>query len=86
MHNNAGFSLLLVKARFEQPVLYLQYMMNIYSWTALWGFLCVFCEPEGEMDELLSDDMNEGLTTTDLLSFTYQVAKGMDFLASKNVS
>ncbi|KAM6921684.1 platelet-derived growth factor receptor alpha [Xenentodon cancila] len=39
---------------------------------------------ECETDNLLSDDMNEGLTTTDLLSFTYQVAKGMDFLASKN--
>lgn len=38
------------------------------------------------MDDLLSDDMNEGLSTTDLLSFTYQVAKGMEFLASKNVS
>ena len=47
--------------------------------------LCVFSKPEGEMDDLLSDDMNEGLSTTDLLSFTYQVAKGMEFLASKNV-
>lgn len=48
--------------------------------------VCLFSEPESEMDTLLSDDTNEGLTTTDLLSFTYQVAKGMEFLASKNVS
>lgn len=37
------------------------------------------------MEIMLSDDVNEGLATTDLLSFTYQVAKGMEFLASKNV-
>ncbi|CAL8255198.1 unnamed protein product [Merluccius merluccius] len=39
---------------------------------------------DGEADNLLSEDGNEGLSTTDLLSFTYQVAKGMEFLASKN--
>uniref|UniRef100_A0A671NQ19 Platelet-derived growth factor receptor alpha n=1 Tax=Sinocyclocheilus anshuiensis TaxID=1608454 RepID=A0A671NQ19_9TELE len=37
-----------------------------------------------EVEKLLSDDTNEGLTTVDLLSFTYQVARGMEFLASKN--
>ncbi|KAL1022591.1 hypothetical protein UPYG_G00029640 [Umbra pygmaea] len=36
------------------------------------------------MDSLMSDDGNEGLSTTDLLSFTYQVARGMEFLSSKN--
>uniref|UniRef100_A0A8C2D8W9 Platelet-derived growth factor receptor alpha n=1 Tax=Cyprinus carpio TaxID=7962 RepID=A0A8C2D8W9_CYPCA len=39
---------------------------------------------EDEVENLLSDDTNEGLTTVDLLSFTYQVARGMEFLASKN--
>ncbi|KAI5090427.1 platelet-derived growth factor receptor alpha [Silurus meridionalis] len=38
---------------------------------------------ESEVEKLLSDD-SEGLTTMDLLSFTYQVARGMEFLASKN--
>uniref|UniRef100_A0A8C5SG11 receptor protein-tyrosine kinase n=1 Tax=Laticauda laticaudata TaxID=8630 RepID=A0A8C5SG11_LATLA len=33
---------------------------------------------------LLSDDNSEGLSLLDLLSFTYQVARGMEFLASKN--
>ncbi|CAL8271121.1 unnamed protein product, partial [Arctogadus glacialis] len=41
-------------------------------------------EFDGEMDNLLSEDGKDGLSTTDLLSFTYQVAKGMEFLASKN--
>lgn len=80
------FSLPLAKARLEQPVLYIQYMVNISWWTASWCFFSVcVSEPESEIDNLLSDDMTEGLTTTDLLSFTYQVAKGMEFLASKNV-
>ncbi|XP_061086315.1 platelet-derived growth factor receptor alpha isoform X2 [Conger conger] len=38
---------------------------------------------EGEGRGLL-DDVTEGLSTMDLLSFTFQVARGMDFLASKN--
>ncbi|CAO2639637.1 Platelet-derived growth factor receptor alpha [Lemmus lemmus] len=37
-----------------------------------------------EVKNLLSDDDSEGLTLLDLLSFTYQVARGMEFLASKN--
>ncbi|XP_075422632.1 platelet-derived growth factor receptor alpha [Ascaphus truei] len=37
-----------------------------------------------EVKNLLSDDGFEGLTLLDLLSFTYQVARGMEFLASKN--
>lgn len=41
---------------------------------------------DSEIKNLLSDDNSEGLTLLDLLSFTYQVARGMEFLASKNVS
>lgn len=41
---------------------------------------------ESEVKNLLSDDGSEGLSLLDLLSFTYQVARGMEFLASKNVS
>lgn len=39
---------------------------------------------DSEVKDLLSDDNSEGLTLLDLLSFTYQVARGMEFLASKN--
>lgn len=39
---------------------------------------------DSEVKNLLSDDNSEGLTLLDLLSFTYQVARGMEFLASKN--
>ncbi|KAM4808869.1 platelet-derived growth factor receptor alpha [Rhinophrynus dorsalis] len=41
-------------------------------------------KPMSEVKNLLSDDGCEGLTLLDLLSFTYQVARGMEFLASKN--
>lgn len=56
----------------------------IFTTSAFVLFCFVLLETEG--DNLLSDNMDEGLSTTDLLSFTYQVAKGMEFLASKNVS
>ncbi|XP_036409962.1 platelet-derived growth factor receptor alpha isoform X1 [Megalops cyprinoides] len=39
---------------------------------------------ESEVIGLMSDNGTDGLSTMDLLSFTYQVARGMDFLASKN--
>lgn len=45
-----------------------------------------FFPADSEVKNLLSDDNSEGLTLLDLLSFTYQVARGMEFLASKNVS
>ncbi|XP_056414120.1 platelet-derived growth factor receptor alpha [Hyla sarda] len=41
-------------------------------------------KPMSEVKNLLSDDGFDGLTLLDLLSFTYQVARGMEFLASKN--
>ncbi|XP_048873959.1 mast/stem cell growth factor receptor kita isoform X1 [Brienomyrus brachyistius] len=40
------------------------------------------CAEKEQSDALLEDGMS--LDTEDLLSFSYQVAKGMDFLASKN--
>lgn len=67
-------------------------------WTSLWEQLrvkfCAICQhqhsqflsADSEVKNLLSDDNSEGLTLLDLLSFTYQVARGMEFLASKNVS
>ncbi|XP_068134670.1 platelet-derived growth factor receptor alpha isoform X2 [Hyperolius riggenbachi] len=41
-------------------------------------------KPMSEVKNLFSDDGFDGLTMLDLLSFTYQVARGMEFLASKN--
>lgn len=59
-----------------------------------WGFFMLLANTntfdsfstDSEVKNLLSDDDSEGLTLLDLLSFTYQVARGMEFLASKNVS
>lgn len=67
-------------------------IQTLYSLThrpteAKWVCVSVcFPDPDSEMDNMLSGDDNEGLSTTDLLSFTYQVARGMEFLSSKNVS
>lgn len=41
---------------------------------------------EADAESELFDEDGLSLDTEDLLSFSYQVAKGMEFLASKNVS
>lgn len=46
------------------------------------GGLYLEADADGEMFD--EDDLS--LDTEDLLSFSYQVANGMEFLASKNVS
>lgn len=73
MHTSACHSsdFTLTQNHFKHVVL----IQNVFVWTT-----------DSEVENLLSDDTNEGLTTVDLLSFTYQVARGMEFLASKNVS
>ncbi|NXH74796.1 PGFRA factor, partial [Hydrobates tethys] len=44
----------------------------------------VYDRPASYKKKSMSDDSSEGLSLLDLLSFTYQVARGMEFLASKN--
>ncbi len=41
---------------------------------------------EGDAESEMFDEDCLALDTEDLLSFSYQVAKGMEFLVSKNVS
>lgn len=40
---------------------------------------------EADSESEMFDEDGLSLDTEDLLSFSYQVAKGMEFLASKNV-
>jgi len=39
-----------------------------------------------ECEDKLQEEELQSLTYDDLLSFSFQVAKGMEFLSSKNVS
>lgn len=41
---------------------------------------------EADVESEMFDEDGLSVDTEDLLSFSYQVAKGMEFLASKNVS
>lgn len=48
--------------------------------------LCQFCKEMLESEDKLQEEELQSLTYDDLLSFSFQVAKGMEFLSSKNVS
>ena len=61
-------------------------MITLAPLKGCWCLCCAGSYTDQDVTLSMSEDDELALDVEDLLSFSYQVAKGMSFLASKNVS